>query len=125
MYASKKIFFISILVLLATAFVTQAAALSYETMLNVNCTAAAGPPAPGGNTIPECIRALVEYIITLALPVAAIFIIISGFLFVTASGDPKKLETAKATLTWTIIGLAIAVAAWTLSIAFTTFFSEL
>ncbi len=118
MYAFKKILFISILVLLTTAFVTQAAALSYETMLNINCGGT-------GNSIPECIRALVEYIIRLALPVAAIFIIISGFLFVTSSGDPKKLETAKSTLTWTIIGLAIAVAAWTLSIAFTTFFSEL
>lgn len=87
---------------------------TYNQYLNIGCT-----------DIPDCVRKLFDGIVKLAVPAATIFIIIAGFMFVTAGGDPKKLDTAKKTLTWTIIGVAIAIAAWTLAIAFQTFFEQL
>ncbi|KKU75485.1 MAG: hypothetical protein UY02_C0050G0001, partial [Candidatus Giovannonibacteria bacterium GW2011_GWB1_47_6b] len=61
----------------------------------------------------------------LALPIAVVFIVWAGFLFVTAMGSPQKLETAKKTITWSIIGLLFVVGAWALAVAFQNFFKEL
>ncbi len=39
--------------------------------------------------------------------IAPIFLIFAGFLFMTAGGDPAKLQTAKNLILWTLIGLGI------------------
>ena len=41
-----------------------------------------------------------------------VLIIVGGFKYLTAGGDPKALESAKGTLTWAIIGLVVAILAW-------------
>jgi hypothetical protein len=76
-------------------------------------------------TIPECVELVAKYMVTIAAPLATIFIIYAGILFATAGGNEKRLETAKATLMWTIIGLAVTIGAWTLAIAFQNFFEGL
>ena len=43
----------------------------------------------------------------IGIPIAVIFIIYSGLLFVTARGSEDKLKTAKTSITWAIIGTAI------------------
>lgn len=45
--------------------------------------------------------------LSIAGTVAAIFIIIGGFSYLTAYGDETKAETGKKTLTWAIIGLVV------------------
>lgn len=39
-------------------------------------------------------------------------IVVGGFKFLTAGGDPKAAEQAKHTLTWAIGGLAALIGAW-------------
>lgn len=58
------------------------------------------------------IQAIIKIVLIISIPVIALFIIYSGFLFVSARGDPKKLETAKKTLLYTIIGAVVILAAW-------------
>jgi hypothetical protein len=41
-----------------------------------------------------------------------IMLIIGGFKFLTAGGDPKAVESAKGTLTMAITGLVLAILAW-------------
>ena len=43
---------------------------------------------------------------------AFIAIIIGGFKYITARGDPKAVAGAQATLTWAIIGLVLIIGAW-------------
>ena len=65
-----------------------------------------------GNSLPEFIKAVVEKVLLpLAGVVAVIAFIWSGFLFVTAQGDPTKLETAKRAILYTVIGTAILLGA--------------
>jgi hypothetical protein len=85
--------------------------LNYGEYLQLDC-----------DTLPKCIELLLNAVVKLAVPIAAIFIMWSGFLFVTAMGDPGKLETAKKTILWSLIGLAIVVGAWALAVAFQDFF---
>ena len=45
---------------------------------------------------------------TVLLSVAAIFIIIAGYQYVAATGDPEKLTKAKQSLIYAIVGVIIA-----------------
>ncbi|OGD94876.1 hypothetical protein A3F02_03595 [Candidatus Curtissbacteria bacterium RIFCSPHIGHO2_12_FULL_38_9b] len=69
--------------------------------------------------------ALATTVITILTSVAAtlsvFLIIIAGFKFVTSGGDPKKLESAKATLTYAIIGLVITILAFVILQVLQTF----
>ena len=92
-----------------------------------------GNPPPGGggnpaigpitianpfkqNTIKDLIETIVNDIL---LPVggviAAVMIIYSGFLFVTAGGDPSKITKARDALLAAVIGAAILLGAWAIS----------
>jgi hypothetical protein len=84
-------------------------------------------PEGGGLTNPlkSCTFAgLVENIAKLAaqigIPIAAIFIIYSGILFVTARGSEDKLNKAKTNFWWAIIGTAILLGAWVIAGAIST-----
>ncbi len=49
---------------------------------------------------------------TLSFFLSAIFLAWGGILFITGGGDTKKLEKAKNTLLWAVIGLIVALLAW-------------
>ena len=68
-------------------------------------------------SIMDLLRAVLDAIVRILMPVIAIMLIVSGFLFITAGGDVKKLETAKKTFIGTIIGAAIVLGAWALATA--------
>ena len=55
---------------------------------------------------------IISILTSVAAAIAIIFIIISGFKYVTSSGDEKKLASATATLTYAIIGLVVVILAF-------------
>lgn len=67
------------------------------------------------NTVQEFVRAILEGIIKIGIPLIALAIIYSGFLFVAAIGNPGKIEEAKSALINTLIGAALLLGAWGLS----------
>lgn len=58
-----------------------------------------------------CIPIIIKNLITAALVfagvVALILLIFAGARYITSKGDPGKVESAKKTFTWAIIGLAV------------------
>lgn len=46
-------------------------------------------------------------IFNIALVVAPVMIIVGGFFFVTAAGNPEGIKTGKAIVLWTIIGFSV------------------
>jgi len=54
---------------------------------------------------------LVDWLFSILLIVAVIFLIIAAFTFITASGDPEKIKTARNFVLYALIGVAVAVAA--------------
>ncbi|MEK7630674.1 MAG: pilin [Patescibacteria group bacterium] len=81
--------------------------LNYKELLDLKCT-----------TIPACLELLFKAAVDVAFPIAVVFILWSGFLFVSAGGNPEKIKTARTTLLWALIGLTVVIGAWTLSVAF-------
>ncbi len=69
-------------------------------------------PAKVGNTLPLILEAILKNIV---MPIAAIavvmYIIYAGFTFVTAQGNPKKIDDAKQRLLWALIGAGILLGA--------------
>jgi len=62
------------------------------------------------NNILNLIDRIIVYIFTLAIPIAVIMYIIAGYRFITAAGDPAKVDTAKKMVLWVSIGLLVATA---------------
>ncbi len=77
------------------------------------------------NTFAELVENIAEIVAQIGFPIAALAIIYSGFLFVSARGNEKQLEDAKRTFLWTIIGTAILLGAWAIAIAIQTFITGL
>lgn len=57
------------------------------------------------------IRTLRNWLFTLVIVLAVLFLIYAGFQYVTAGGDTKKIEGARAMIVNVVIGLVIAIAA--------------
>jgi hypothetical protein len=83
-----------------------------KTLLAYTANPALGPePAQIGhfNTIFSTILNLAT---ALGLLVVFIMLLLGGFSYLTAGGDPKAMEGAKNTITYALMGLALMIAAW-------------
>jgi len=58
------------------------------------------------------IQRVIEYIIILVLPILAIIIAYTGYLFLTSGGNPSKRTAAKNAVTNALIGVVVILAAW-------------
>jgi uncharacterized RDD family membrane protein YckC len=58
-------------------------------------------------TFQDLIKSIIKGLRTLALTLAPLMIIIAGFYFVTAAGNPAQITTAKKIILYTLIGLGI------------------
>jgi len=64
----------------------------------------------GVKSVSELIMKIVKFLIPLATVFAVFMMIWSGFLFVTAQGDPTKITAAKKNFIWTVVGIAVIMA---------------
>lgn len=72
-------------------------------------------PTPGITSWYDFVRAVLSIIVRIGIPVAALFLIYSGFLFLTAQGDTAQLQKAKTSFVWAVIGTAVLLGAWALA----------
>ncbi len=71
-----------------------------------------GPPGepPADIDIMDVLQRIVSWLFSILLVVAAIFIIVAAYMFVTAGGEPEKVATARRFVLYALIGVAVAVA---------------
>ena len=67
------------------------------------------------DSIPDLIRIILEGALKIGIPIVALAIIYSGFLFVFARGNDEKLKTAKDALFYSIIGAAVLLGSWAIA----------
>lgn len=92
--------------------------------LNINTTID-NPLGDELKDIPSFIEAIINIILIIGVPIVTLAIIYSGFLFVSAAGNPEKLKNAKTTFIYTIIGAALLLGAFVLSKAIVTTVEEI
>ena len=64
------------------------------------------------SSVPAFIAGALKALALIALPIITLFLVISGFLFVTAQGNQQKLETAKKNFFYVVIGALLILGAW-------------
>lgn len=69
----------------------------------------------------ELVQSLASAITAIGIPLVAVFLVWSGFLFVVAQGNEEKLKRAKQTLYWAVIGGAIVIGAYAIATAIVNF----
>ena len=62
-------------------------------------------------TVQDLIEAITEFAFEIAIVLATLMFIISGFFFVTAMGEPDKIKKARNIILYTFIGLIIVLVA--------------
>lgn len=65
----------------------------------------------GVTTIPDLLLAVVDFVFLIGVPIIVIFIIYSGFLFVTAGDNEAQIKKAKFVLMWTLLGALVLLGA--------------
>lgn len=55
---------------------------------------------------------LINYMLAFAAGIGALFVLISGYQYILAAGNPEKLEKAKGGLTWSFVGFILAISAF-------------
>lgn len=73
--------------------------------------------AADGNVaqVESFIKSIIQVVASLAGLTAAGFFVVGGFIYITSSGNPERLEKAKHTLLYSAIGLAIVIAAFVIA----------
>lgn len=72
-------------------------------------------PIPSITDVPSLIQKILEGLLKIGIPVVALAVIYSGFLFVFARGNSEKLTKAKDALLYTLIGAAVLLGSWALA----------
>lgn len=65
------------------------------------------PNPVGATTFAGLIGQIVDFLILVIIPIATIMILYAGLLFMTSGGSVEKVQKAKQTLTWAVVGIAI------------------
>jgi hypothetical protein len=68
-------------------------------------------PVAGVKSLSDLFYKILNFVVSLSYIVIAFFLLLSGFKFVTAQGSESKIEDAKKTFYWTIIGAVLIVGA--------------
>ncbi len=71
----------------------------------------------GIQTIPELLLALVDLVFLIGIPIIVVFIIYSGFLFVTGGDNEQQVKKARFVFMWTMIGALVLLGAKAIALA--------
>lgn len=78
------------------------------------------------DSIPELLELIIQNLVIPIGGVIVVFMIIyTGFLFVIAQGNPEKIKKAKESLLYTVIGAAIILGAFAISVIIRTTLGEI
>ncbi len=61
------------------------------------------------NDLSQLLDNIINFLLTLAAPIAVIMMIYAGYLFITASDNEEKVKTARKTMLYVVIGIAILI----------------
>lgn len=64
------------------------------------------------DTFGKLIGAIINFLFLVAIALAPLLILIGAFYFMTAAGDPARIETGKRIILYTCIGLFIILFSW-------------
>ena len=68
-------------------------------------------------TLEDFLLAILNVVVYIMYPIIVLMIVYTGFLFVSAQGNPAKLQEARRALIWTVIGALVILGSKALALA--------
>lgn len=91
----------------------------------VQATGGIQNPLKGADSLGELFNTLAQFAIDVAYVVIAAFLLLSGFKFIKAQGNPEELTNAKKTFWYTIVGALIIIGMDTMISVFKSILEQL
>ena len=117
----KKYRILALIASFGFVFIVGFSLLMPVVFVNADVTVNASIANPLGTTgpqnLPDFIKAIIKIVLIVGIPILALAIIYSGFLFVKAQGNPESLTKAKNSLLYTVIGGALLLGAFVIATA--------
>lgn len=66
------------------------------------------------NNFCALVKTVLDAVIIIAMPIAVLFLVLVGFKFILAQGNPGELKKQRMNLLWTLVGIAIFLGSWAL-----------
>ena len=76
----------------------------------------------GGGTVWGLLDKIIDFLFTIGIPLAVVMILWAALQFLTAAGNPQRIQSAKNTLIWTLVGFAILILAKGIALGICDFF---
>lgn len=80
----------------------------------VFCSAFGELPVTTGTTISDLFKNILDVVWIVFTGLAVILFVFAGIMFLTAQGDPTKLTTAKNAFLWGVVGVVVAILAFSI-----------
>lgn len=64
----------------------------------------------GNTTFVQIINKVLNFLITISIPILALMVLIGGFQILTARGDPGQITTGRKTIQWAVVGFLVILA---------------
>lgn len=112
---NKKAILFAVLLILALSVALPAFGAIKILGERIDCDPTISPSEPGGCGLLEfvaALKAVFNFLLKLALPLAGVFIVWGGVTIMTAGGSESRYSNGKSILTYAVIGLVIVLAAW-------------
>lgn len=82
---------------------------------------AGGQSGLNNTTLADLVYTIMAWLLGILAVAAIIGFVVSGLFYITAAGDEAKIEKAKSTMTYSIIGIVVALIGWIAVTAISTF----
>lgn len=106
----KKSIYITIAALTGVVMLVSLASPYVDACTGAQCAIDSARGAKTGvSSVPGVFDNVARTLLFVISAVAVIMIIVSGFKYVTSNGDPKSVESAKSTITYSVIGIIVAI----------------
>ena len=67
------------------------------------------PNPIGVKSFSELLDRITSYLLMIAVPITGLALVWAGFLMISSGGEVEKIEKAKKTISWSVIGLIIVI----------------
>jgi hypothetical protein len=95
--------------------------LKYFTIKTAQAVQITSPLKPGLDSFEGVAKGIADILTALGIPLAVIFFVWAGFLFVTARGNPQQITKAKSAFWWTVVGTVVLIGAIAIATAVANF----
>ncbi len=73
---------------------------------------------PGGSSnLSELVENVLSWVLSVAGSIALLMLVVGGIMYITSAGDEQKIAVSKKIITWTILGLVIILASYSIIVA--------